>query len=254
MGPFNLSINDEVGLLIEGFDTPPMFMMGHAQPHYAAHIERCRYDKAKDLLAYIVDADFPTPKIMQRLLAKTSHRIQLRAINYKRFDEELDTLRDIFNDAWSDNWGFVPFTDAEFKDLGRNLRSTIPADLIQIAEVDGEPAAFVVAVPNLNEMIRDLNGRLLPFGWAKLLWRLKIRFPRTVRSPLMGVRRAFHDTPLGPGLAFLVIDAGVKQVLARGTKQIEMSWILEDNVGMRHICEAMGGHIYKRYRVYEKSL
>ncbi|WP_414445005.1 dATP pyrophosphohydrolase [Burkholderia sp. 22PA0106] len=253
-GPFNLSINDEVGLLVEGFDTPPMFMMGHARPYYHTRLEQCGYGKAKDLLAYIVGADFPTPKIMQRLIGRSMQRIRVRALDLSRFDEELRTLRDIFNDAWSENWGFVPFTDAEFTDLGRNLRSMIAPELIQIAEVDGEPAAFVVAVPNLNEAIRDLNGKLLPFGWAKLLWRLKVRFPKTVRSPLMGVRRVFHDTPLGPCLAFLVIEAGVKQVLARGARHIEMSWILENNAGMRHIVESMGGEIYKRYRVYEKPL
>lgn len=253
-GPFNLSINDEAGLLVEGFDTPPMFMMGHARPYYHTHVEQCGYHKAKDLLAYIVSADFPTPKIMQRLIGRSMQRIRVRALDFSRFNEELHTLRDIFNDAWSENWGFVPFTDAEFKELGRNLRSMIAPEMIQIAEVDGVPAAFVVAIPNINEAIRDLNGKLLPFGWAKLLWRLKVRFPKTVRSPLLGVRRVFQDTPLGPGLAFLVIDAAVKQVRARGAQRIEMSWILEDNAGMRHIGESMGGEIYKRYRVYEKPL
>ncbi len=253
-GPFSLSINDEVGLLVDGFDTPPVFMMGHARPYYAARVESCGYRKAKDMLAYLVAPDFPAPKVMQRLLAKSGRSVRVRPIDRRRFDQELAVLRDIFNDAWADNWGFVPFTEAEFKELGHSLRLLIAPELIQVAEVDGEPAAFIVALPNVNEAIRDLHGRLLPFGWAKLLWRLKVRFPRSARVPLMGVRRRFHDTPLGPGLAFLVIDAVRRHLVARGVRQVELSWVLEDNAGMCNIIEAIGGRAYKRYRVYEKPL
>jgi hypothetical protein len=253
-GPLSLSINDEVGLLVDGFDTPPYFMMGHAEPYYAARIEACGYKKAKDMLAYVVAPDFPAPKVMNRLLAKSMQRIRVRPLDGKKFDEELAILRDIFNDAWAENWGFVPFTEAEFKDLGHTLKVLIALELIQIAEVDGVPAAFIVALPNINEAIKDFNGSLLPFNWAKLLWRLKVRFPKTSRVPLMGVRRSFHHTPLGPGLAFLVIDAVRHHLVARGVKEVELSWILEDNEGMRNIVEAIGGKDYKRYRVYEKNL
>jgi hypothetical protein len=253
-GPLSLSINDEVGILVDGFDTPPYFMMGHTRPYTGVRIEECGYRKAKDMLAYVVAPDFPTPKVMQRLLAKSMQRIRVRPLDRSRFDQELALLRDIFNDAWADNWGFVPFTEAEFKDLGHTLRVLIASELIQIAEVDGEAAAFIVALPNVNEVIRDFNGKLLPFNWVKLLWRLKVRFPTTSRVPLMGVRRSFHHTPLGPGLAFLVIDAVRHHLVARGVKQVELSWILEDNAGMRNIVEAIGGRDYKRYRVYEKAL
>src|SRR5690606_8620875 len=133
--------------------------------------------------------------------------VTLRPLDRGRVDEDLETLRDIFNDAWSGNWGFVPFTREEFLAVGHEMLMLIPDDFIHIAEVDGRPSAFIVLLPNLNEAIADLNGRLLPFGWAKLLWRLKVRFPRTGRVPLMGVRRHLHHTRLGPGLAFLVIDA-----------------------------------------------
>jgi len=253
-GPLSLSINDEVGLLVDGFDTPPVFMMGHARPYYGAHIEAAGYGKAKDVLAYMVEPDFPAPRVMSRLLAKSGRAVTVRPLDRKRFNEELTVLRDIFNDAWSENWGFVPFTEAEFKDLGSTLRALIASDLIQIAEVDGVPAAFIVALPNINETIKGFGGGLLPFKWVKLLWQLKVRFPKSSRVPLMGVRRSFHNTPLGPGLAFLVIDAVRKHLVERGVKQVELSWILEDNAGMRNIIEAIGGRDYKRYRVYERQL
>ena len=253
-GPLSLSINDEVGLLVDGFDTSPYFMMGHSKPYYGRHIEQAGYHKAKDMLAYVVEPNFPAPKVMQRLLGKSKQSIRVRALDNKRFDEELAVLRDIFNDAWSDNWGFVPFTEAEFKDLGHTLKVLIASELIQIAEVDGVPAAFIDALPNVNEVIKDFNGKLAPFNWVKLLWNLKVKFPKSSRVPLMGVRKSFHNTPLGPGLAFLVIDAVRHHLVSRGVEQVELSWILEDNDGMRNIIEAIGGRDYKRYRVYEKEL
>lgn len=253
-GPLNLSINDEVGLLVDGFDTPPVFMMGHARPYYGEHIESAGYAKAKDVLAYMVPPDFPAPKVMSRLLRSSKQTVRVRPLDNARFDEDLAVLREIFNDAWADNWGFVPFTEAEFKDLGHSLKLLIAPELIQIAEVDGKPAAFVAALPNVNEVIKDFNGKLFPFNWIKLLWGLKKRFPKSARVPLMGVRRSFHNTPLGPGLAFLVIDAVRHHLTARGVEQVEMSWILEDNEGMRNIAETIGGRDYKRYRVYEKHL
>ena len=253
-GPFNLSINEECGLLVEGFETPPYVMMGHTRPWYGPHVEACGYGPAKDLLAYEIHPSFDKPSVMARLLQKTRRQATLRPLDRRRLREELEILRDIFNDAWSDNWGFVPFTTAEFHEIGRVLALLVDQDLIQIAEVAGEPAAFMVALPNINEVIADLNGRLLPLGWLKLLWRLKVRYPHSARIPLMGVRRRFHHSYLGPGLAFLVIEE-VRQVLVRrGIERVEMSWILEDNEGMRNIIKTIGGRLSKRYRIYEKDL
>lgn len=253
-GPFSLSINDEIGVLIEGFDTPPMFMMGHSRPYYSRYIEACGYEPTKDLLAYMLEIDeFKKPRVMDWLLEKSEGKVNVRPLDLKNFDEELATLRTIFNDAWSENWGFVPFTDAEFKDLGHTLKLLVSPELIQIAEVDGEPAAFIVALPNLNEVIRNFKGKLLPFGWARLLWALKVRFPHSARVPLMGVRQKYHNT-LGPALSFLVIDAVRKHLRERGVKDIEMSWILEDNDGVRGIIESVGSHVYKKYRVYDRQL
>jgi hypothetical protein len=253
-GPFSLSINEEMGLLVEGFDTPPVFMMGHARPYYAAHVERLGYRKAVDTLAYMITPEFEASPVMRRLVAASAHRVRVRPLDRRHFDSEIALLRDIFNDAWADNWGFVPFTAAEFQELGRNLRFLVAPELIQIAEVDGEAAAFMVVIPNINEAIRDLRGRLFPTGWAKLLWRLKVRYPSTARVPLMGVRRRFQRTRIGPALAFLVIDACRPPTRRRGVKQVELSWILEDNAGMRSIIESIGGWAYKRYRVYEREL
>ena len=253
-GPFNLSINEETGLLVDGFDTPPVFMMGHALPYYSTLIEQSGYQKATDTLAYMIAPDFDAPPIMQRILAKSASRVHVRPINLKRFNEEIAMLREIFNDAWAENWGFVPFTEAEFHELGQTLRFLIPQQLIQIAEVDGEAVAFIVALPNINEAIRDLKGKLFPFGLIKLLWRLKVRFPKSARVPLMGVKQKFQNTRLGPGLAFLVIDAVRKELHQLGAEKIELSWILENNAGMRNIIESIGGDAYKRYRIFEREL
>jgi len=253
-GPFNLTINDECGLLVDGFDTPPMMMMGHGHCYYQEHVEALGYTKAVDMLAYWIDLAFAHPRPMRRLLDRYAPRIRVRQIERKRYTEELSLLRDIFNDAWAQNWGFVPFTEAEFQDMGNTLKLLIADDLVQIAEVDGEPAAFIVGLPNLNEAARDLKGRLLPTGVFKLLWRMKISFPDTSRVPLMGVRQKFQRGPMGAALAFAVIAAEQTSLYDHGARGCELSWILEDNKGMRDIIESIGGERYKTYRVYEKTL
>lgn len=253
-GPFNLHVNDEVGLLVEGFSTPPYVLMGHAPPWYGAAVEAQGYVGVKDLLAYHVRPDFQAPRVMERLASKASDRVNVRTVRRKYLREDARIMRDIFNDAWQNNWGFVPLAEAEWVETVATLTKIMPDDYIQIAEYDGEPVAFIVALPNLNEAARDLRGRLLPFGWAKLLWRLKVRHPRTARVPLMGVRQSFQHSRLGPTLAFMVIDAVRKALHARGVRDVEMGWILEDNDGMRNIIETIGGVAYKRYRIYEKEL
>ena len=253
-GPFNLSINEEVGLLVEGFDTPPQIMMGHAPAYAGAMVEAAGYTTAQNLLAYEFHPDFETPKVMTRLVQRASQRVKVRPFNSKNKAADLKVMREIFNDAWSENWGYVPWTDAEFKDIGELITLLMDDDLIQIAEVDGRPAAFAVAMPNVNEAARDINGRLFPFGWLKLLWRLKVRFPKSARVPLLGVLKEFQHTRLGPTLAFMVTDELRASLLKRGVTSVEMSWILEGNDGMRNIIEGIGGKIYKRYRMYEKAL
>ena len=253
-GPLNLHINEEVGLLVEGFSTPPFVLMGHARPYYGPGIEARGFRGVRDVLAYHVRPDFEPPRVMTRLAQRVSDRVQVRPARRQNLKEDAAIMLDVFNDAWEHNWGFVPLVAAEWEETVLTLAKLMPDDYIQIAEYDGEPVAFIVALPNLNEAIRDLNGKLLPFGWAKLLWRLKVSHPRTARIPLMGVRQSFQHSRLGPTLAFMVIDAVRRAMHARGVKNVEMGWILEDNDGMRNIIETIGGQAYKRYRVYEKEL
>jgi hypothetical protein len=253
-GPFNLSINEEAGLLVEGFDTPACVMMSHGRPYYPGRVEDQGYEKAQDLFAYTLKSAFVPPPVMMKLAERAAHEVQLRALRRRDLATELDILRDIFNDAWAENWGFVPFTRAEFTELGKVMAALIPEDYVQIAEIDGRPVAFIVALPNVNEAARDLRGRLLPLGWVKLLWRLKVSGVRSGRVPLMGVRREYHHSRLGPTLAFMVINAVRGGLVRRGIVDVELSWILEGNSGMRNIIETIGGTAYKRYRIYRKWL
>jgi hypothetical protein len=254
MGPFNLSINDELGLLVEGFDTPPVIMMGHSLPYYAGRIEEQGFSAAQDLLAYRIRCDFPAPRHLDALTARVAGRVRLRSPRRETFAADLAVLKDIFEDAWANNWGFVPFTDEEFAELGKNLRLLVPLDYVRIAEVDGEPAAMMVLFPNLNEAIRDLDGRLFPLGWLKLLWRLKVSGVKSGRVPLMGVRQRFQGGRLGATLALMMITSLQASGRSRGMEDVEMSWILEGNRGMRNIIESIGGEPYKRYRIYQKEL
>lgn len=253
-GPYNLSINEDLGLLVDNFDDPPFIMMGHAPRYYSGRVEEQGFETIKDLLTYKVRPDFVAPDVMQKLATRASRTVKIRTLDRKNKAADFEAMRDMFNDAWSDNWGFVPFTHAEFEETAKVLSLLLPDDFIQIAEIEGRPVAFITAFPNINELTGDLRGRLLPFGWAKLLWRIKVRGARSARVALMGVRKEYQYSRLGPTLAFLVIDAVRKAMVKRNVTSAEMGWVLEDNDGMRHIIEAVGSTIYKRYRVYQKTL
>jgi hypothetical protein len=253
-GPFNLSINDECGLLVDGFDSPPPIMLAHALPYYGMRVEEQGYAKEQDLLAYRVDPDFPPVRHLDALTRRVAGRVKLRSMRRDRFNEELEIIRSIFDDAWSENWGFIPFTTGEFEALGKNLKLLVDSESVRIAEVDGYPAAMIVLFPNVNEVIRDLNGRLLPFGWLKLLWRLKVVGPKSGRVPLMGVRRCYQGSRLGATLALMMISSLKDTCVKKGFKEVDMSWILEQNQGMSKIIESIGGIPYKRYRIYQKGL
>ena len=256
LGPFSFSINDEMGLLVKGFDRPPSMMMGHALPYYASRIEAAGFKKAKDVIAY----DFDTAKPLQRTLtlayerALRSKDITVRALDKKNLARDLDIIMGIFNDAWSDNWGFIPFTPEEVKALGNNFKMLLKNEYIAIASYKGVPAAFVVTVPNLNEWFAGMNGKLMPFGWARLANHVIRGKPKTIRMPLMGIRRQFHDSLLGSSLALTVIETVRRYHTSKGVTNGELSWILEDNLPMRHIIETFGATPYKTYRIYEKAL
>jgi len=255
VGPFNLGINQELGILVEGFDTPPRVMSSHSPRYYGPAIEACGYRPAQDMLAYEADIQtYTVPESMHVLVSRSAEKVKVRPLVRKNMAEDLEVMRDIFNDAWQNNWNFVPFTREEFNTIGKELLMVVPANFIQIAEIDGEAAAFIVLLPDINEVIADLNGRLLPFGWAKLLWRLKVRFPKASRIPLMGVRQKYQNTIYGPAMAYDLIAAGFAAGRARGLDRVEMSWILESNKPVRNIIEKFGSKITKRYRMYEKTL
>jgi len=201
-----------------------------------------------------VRPDFEAPRVMTMLAERVSDRVTVRPARRKQLAEDAGIMLDVFNDAWRDNWGFVPLAESEWVETVTTLGKLMPDEYIQIAEYDGEPVAFIVGLPNINEAARDLKGKLLPFGWLKLLWRLKVRHPKTARVPLMGVRQEYQHSRLGPTLAFMVTDALRKEFHLRGVQDVEMGWILEDNDGMRNIIEIIGGKAYKRYRIYEKDL
>ncbi len=255
-GPMSFSINDETGLLIDGFDTPPRIMMGHARPWFSTRLDALGFAKAKDVLAYDYDGRTPLPRAMQMMLDKAyaSGDLEVRPLSKKNLARDLSIIIEIFNDAWSDNWGFVPWTAEEITALGNNLKMLVSEDYIAIASWQGAPAAFAVTLPDINQWVKGLNGRLLPLGWAQVLWHLFARPPEAVRMPLMGVRRSFHGQPVGATLALAVIEAVRKAHLARGTERAELSWILEDNRPMRRMLEALGARVYKTYRVYELPL
>ena len=253
-GPYNLHVNEELGVLVEGFSTPPFVLMGHGCPWYGQQVEAQDYAPVKDLLAYHIRPDFDAPRVMIKLVERVSDRVVVRQLRRDKLLEEAEVMREIFNDAWQHNWSFVPLDPESWLDTVKTLTALMPSDYIQIAELDGKPVAFIVGLPNINEAARDLGGKLLPFGWLKLLWRLKVKHPRSARVPLMGVLQEYQHSRLGPTLAFMVVDALRKAFHARGVEDVEMGWVLEDNEGMRNIIETVGGKAYKRYRFYEKNL
>jgi hypothetical protein len=257
IGPVSFSLWDQPGLLVDGFDTPPSVMMGHHLPYYEGRITANGYQKAEDLIAYRYGPDAPTATL-EKLLARAmrSGDVTLRNIRMDKehFDSEVAMLLDIINDAWSDNWGYVPMTKAEIDDLSGILKILLRPGDVAIAEYQGKPAAFAAIFPNLNEAIRDMNGRLFPFNWIKLLWRLKVTRTKTARMPMMGVRKSLQATPVGAALALSVIRSVRDFNFAHGVRDSELSWILARNTRVRHVIEMVGGVPYKTYRVFEKPL
>jgi hypothetical protein len=254
-GPFSLSINEETGLLVEGFETPPMLLMGHDPVYAAARLEALGYRKERDVYAYLLDMETPLSSSARRMLElPLPASVTMRRLNFKDYSNEIRRIVDIYNDAWSGNWGFVPLTEPEGEAMAKQMRMLLDDRLVWFAEADGQAVAFIVALPNINEAVRDLDGRLFPFGWAKLLWRLKTRRVKSARVPLMGVRRSLSGTLIGSAIPLQLIGSVLPANAAFGFRWIELSWILEDNLPMRRILERLGARAYKTYRVYGKGL
>ncbi len=257
LGPISMSIWEEPGLLIEGYDHDPTIMMGHAKPEYRGWIEAAGYAPVKQLLTYDLDITKEFPPIVQRIIksGEKNERIRIREVDKSKFDEEAATILAILNDAWSDNWGFVPLTPPEIKDVGVKLKPIVFNDLIRIAELDGRPVAFMITLPDLNEAIKPLNGSLLPFGWARLLLWLRKPQVRTMRVPLMGVVKELQASRMASQLAFMMIEYIRRASIQHyGASRGEIGWILDDNQGMRSIATTINCDINKVYQVYERTL
>ncbi|HEU5067409.1 MAG TPA: N-acetyltransferase [Sphingomicrobium sp.] len=256
LGPISLSIWDEPGLEIEGFDEDPTAMMGHHRPEYRGWIESAGYQKAKDLLTYEVDiSHWNDPKIDRLISAgERNPHIRIRMADKSKFAEEARTILNILNEAWSNNWGYVPLTESEIAYAGKKLKPIIYNELVRIAELDGEPVAFMLTIPDINELMKDLNGELFPFNFIKLLWRLRNPRTRRARVPLMGVVKKLHHSRMASMLAFMMIEYTRREAVKKfGITVGEFGWILEDNKGMLSIAELPGARINHRYRIFEKQ-
>ena len=257
LGPISLSIWDEPGLEIEGFSEPPTAMMGHHRPEYEAWVEAAGYAKAKDLLTYEVNIEHWEDPMINRLIAmgERNPHIRIRMVDKSKFNDEARLILNLLNDAWSSNWGYVPLTESEIAYAGKKLKPIIFNELVRIAEVDGEPVAFMLTIPDINELMKDLNGELFPFNWIKLLWRLRKPRTRRLRVPLMGVAKKLHHSRMASQLAFMMIEFTRRDAVSKyGASVGEFGWILEDNKGMLSIAQLPSAKVNHRYRIYQKAL
>jgi GNAT superfamily N-acetyltransferase len=257
LAPISMSVWEEPGLLVKGHDHPPTVMMGHHNPAYQGWIESAAYSPVKKLLTYELDITREFPPIVQRIVAagENNPRIRVRPVEVKHFAREAAIVIDILNDAWSDNWGFVPFTAKEAEYGGKKMTPLIREDLNMVAELDGKPVAFMLTWSNANEPIKEIGGKLLPFGWIKMLRWLRNPKCNTMRVPLMGVKKEFQNSRLASQLAFMMIEHIRRNaVKSYGATRGEIGWILDDNKGMIAIADAIGSHVNKEYVIYEKAL
>ena len=252
IGPVNPGTNYELGFLVDGFDSPPFLMLSYNPPYYDEQMQALGMKKARDFYAWYIDQEsLQVPDKLIRIRQRVTSRlpVQVRSGRMKQFDQELKILRDIYNDAWEGQWGFLPMTEAEFKHLGEDLRLIINPELILIAEYEREPVGFLLALPNFNEvLIHNRNGRLLPTGLWHILKRRK--HIRGVRIITLGVKRQFQQS----GLGSLFYEAFARRVLAQGYDHAEMSWVMEDNGPMNSAAKLLGGKRYKTYRLYEREM
>ena len=257
IGPISMSIWEEPGLLVNGQDHAPMIMMGHHPEIYQHWIESAGYARAKTLLTYDLDVTVGFPPLIRRIVqsGQRNERISLRPVDLSRWDEEVETILAILNDAWSNNWGFIPFTNAEIAYAGKKLKPIIHPQINLIAEVDGKPVAFMLTLPDINDVLRKVNGRLWPLGWLRLLRWMRKPSGAGMRVPLMGVRRELHNSRLASQLAFMMISQIREVAIAEyQTKRAEIGWILDDNQGMKAIADAIGSTVNREYAIYERSL
>ncbi|TVQ66678.1 MAG: GNAT family N-acetyltransferase [Balneolaceae bacterium] len=251
MGPANPGMMDEIGILVEGFDKYPAILMPYNKPYYDSLLVSAGYQKEMDLLTYLVTQDSVDRERAERAMKIVKSRlpgIQIRKINLKKIREEVVIIRDIFNSAWKNNWGFIPLSREEFDEMAKNFRQVIDTDFAHIAEIDGKPVAFSIALPDYNQIFKKMNGRLFPFGIFKILW-YKRKISK-IRTALMGVIPEYQ----GRGIDVLLHREAIESGLKKGVYSSEVGWILENNIHMIRVAEKIGGTIDKRYRMYSKNL
>ena len=247
-GPASFSLNEEAGLLVDGFDGPPVVMMSYNPPWYVELIESYGFAKAKDLLAYFLADAKPTERMLKLAdKLREKYRITIRTLDKKRFWDEVGLVRQVYNEAWLENWGHLPMTEAELTYMAKQLKPVVDPRLVVFAHIDGEIAGFALALPDLNVALRKMNGNLFPFGWAKALW--YSRKIKTARIVILGVL----DKHRRSGVAELMELELLRNGPARGIVNAEFSWILEDNMMMRAPLEKMGAKVYRTYRMFDVS-
>lgn len=254
-GPMSLNINEEVGCLVDGFDSPPYILMPHHRPHQAPLIEDAGYEKAKDVIAWRYTVDDLPPRV-HRAHAEISAlpEVVSRPVSYANMEADVATIMDVFNDGWSHNWSFVPLTKSEVRKMAQDFKMILIPEITRIATIDGEPAAVAVAIPNLNELVRDLDGKLFPLGLPKLLWRLKVEKPKTARVIILGIRKKFQHVRKYAGLSAYLYAELNKSGRAIGMKAGEFGWTLEDNGLISAGIRSMGAKPYKKYRIFTKHI
>lgn len=257
-GPYNFSVNDECGLLVDGFDTPPSVMMPYGRADLPGLVEAAGYTKAMDTYAfrYRMGETFSTPRFVSRIKQRFEDdpSLTVRPLNMSQLYEDIALIVGIFNDAWSENWGFLPISDEEAKFLADTMKPVLQSESLWIAFVDGEPASFTLMIPNLNEATQGLDGRLLPFGWATLLYRIKAAGVKSARIPLAGTRTKFHKTRRGMTATVGAWEACLSAQHAKGVREVEFSWVLETNKDLLGLADIYDCDRYKTYRIYEKAL
>jgi len=252
-GPMNFSTNHEIGFLVEGFDRPPSVMMPYNHPHQPQLAEKFGLKKVMDLHGYEITRESGITPRIEQVVEKLQKRSQitLRTLDMSRFDDEVTIINEVYNQAWERNWGFVPMDKAEFEHTARDLKQIVDPELVFIAEHQGRAVAFCLALPDINQALIKLRGRLFPFGILKLLWHTKIRRKITcLRMITMGVVPEFQKR----GVDSMMYVATFKGGVERGYETAELSWILETNDLMCRAAEMMGARLYKRYRISEMPL
>nr|WP_036503896.1 hypothetical protein [Novosphingobium sp. AP12] len=260
IAPMNLSVWEEPGIQTLGHDHPPMVMMAHHNAAYQGWIERAGYGLVKTLRTFDLDIRTPFPPLIQRIIAsgEKNAKIRIREVELKHFGRDAAIICDILNDAWSDNWGFVPFTPEEIEYTGKALKPLVHPALIRIAEYEGEAVAFMMTLPDLNGVqmrVNKRNGKPSIFGLLKLLLWLRKPKPADMRVPLMGVRKKLQSSRLASQLAFMMIEYIRRCAIAQfDGKRAEIGWVLEDNQGMVAIADAINSKVNREYAIYDKAL